>query len=59
MHVYHEPLDKEICMDLKLSDWDYTNLGEYIPIQTQTIIDGKILNICLSLKMNEDDYEYF
>lgn len=59
MRVIQEKLDNEICMDLKIHRNDYTNLGEHIPIQTQAIVEGKILNICLSLQFNEDDYEDF
>jgi hypothetical protein len=46
-------------MDLMIHKHDYVNLGEHIPIQAQTIVDGKILNICLSLQANKDDYEDF
>lgn len=59
MRVLQEKLDKEICMDLKIHKNDYVNLNEHIPILAQTIIDGRILNICLSLQHNEDDYDDF
>ena len=59
MRVMQEKLDEEICMDLMLHKYDYINLGEHIPIQAEAIIDGRVLNICLSLQLNEDDYEDF
>ncbi len=59
MRVIQEKLDREICMDLMIHKHDYANLGEHIPVQAQTIVDGKILNICLSLQFNQDDYEDF
>ena len=59
MRVLQEKLDNEICMDLKLHKFDWINLGEHIPIQIETSINGVPLNICLSIQLNEEDYEDF